>query len=588
MISKKEERELEEDLHDNDFDDDDNYDDDDDDEDDDDDKDDEDEEEEEDGENQIFHPITNPNISLNSLSEALEYDLKSANFDIMKYLDGDEDTFFERGIVLINKCRDVVQKHDSSLEDNQVLGQKIHECIQDSKGKNEDDEMEFFKPRLEDDAFLLNLEDLYQLFQDQKQQLNFNNGEEKRNSLSKNSDMLKEESNESLKMRIASLENQLQLAKECILKLTPNTKEEEKKSINQRKYRKQIDSDTPYFSSYSHYSIHETMLKDYVRTFGYENAILNNHTIASTIDSTDAQNIFQNKVVMDVGCGTGILSLFAAKAGAKKVYALDGSQSMVQSAQSNIFENGFDNVIEVIHCKVEDWKLPNDEKKIDIIISEWMGYALLFESMLPSVIYARDTFMETGGLVYPDIARIYIEGASDDRLQFWDDVHGIKMPNMKQKVEQELTTEASVEIVPVDDITTNRCELISFDMNTVKNIDLDFQTTFTLKYGNERKKKVDKLVLSFDIDFNFKELKSKVSFSTGCQTKPTHWKQTTLWLDSIVAPVLEENDEMVGSFTMKRNKENERGYDFNVKWEVRDTVEGNIKSDGSIKSTMMP
>ena len=49
------------------------------------------------------------------------------------------------------------------------------------------------------------------------------------------------------------------------------------------------------------------MLKDSIRTNAYKNAIINN------------KHLFKDKVVLDIGCGTGILCLFAAKAGAKKV-----------------------------------------------------------------------------------------------------------------------------------------------------------------------------------------------------------------------------------------------------------------------------
>ena len=62
-----------------------------------------------------------------------------------------------------------------------------------------------------------------------------------------------------------------------------------------------------YFDSYAQISIHEEMLKDSVRTNAYKDAILNN------------KHLFKNKVVLDVGCGTGILSMFAAQAGAKHV-----------------------------------------------------------------------------------------------------------------------------------------------------------------------------------------------------------------------------------------------------------------------------
>lgn len=105
------------------------------------------------------------------------------------------------------------------------------------------------------------------------------------------------------------------------------------------------------------------MLKDTIRTESYRNFILTN------------PSIFKNAIVLDVGCGTGILSMFAAKAGAKKVFAIDASK-VAFKAMRNVKENGLNDIIEVIHSKIEDL---DGEKigKVDVIISEWMGYFLL-------------------------------------------------------------------------------------------------------------------------------------------------------------------------------------------------------------------
>lgn len=69
-----------------------------------------------------------------------------------------------------------------------------------------------------------------------------------------------------------------------------------------------------YFESYDRPSIHEEMLQDRVRTESYRAFILGN-----------AERLFAGKRVLDLGCGTGILSMMAARAGAAAVHAVDKS-----------------------------------------------------------------------------------------------------------------------------------------------------------------------------------------------------------------------------------------------------------------------
>merc|ERR1712080_639113 len=82
-----------------------------------------------------------------------------------------------------------------------------------------------------------------------------------------------------------------------------------------------------YFDSYAHFGIHEEMLKDEVRTLTYRNSMWHN------------KHLFKGKIVLDVGCGTGILSMFAAKAGAKRVIGVDMS-SIVDHAKNIVKDNG--------------------------------------------------------------------------------------------------------------------------------------------------------------------------------------------------------------------------------------------------------
>lgn len=133
-----------------------------------------------------------------------------------------------------------------------------------------------------------------------------------------------------------------------------------------------------YFDSYSHFGIHEEMLKDVVRTKTYQNVIYQNGFL------------FKDKIVLDVGAGTGILSLFCAKAGAKHVYAVECSH-MADMAKQIVEANGFSNIITVLKGKIEEIDLPVPQ--VDIIISEWMGYFLLYENMLNTVLYARDKWL---------------------------------------------------------------------------------------------------------------------------------------------------------------------------------------------------
>ena len=491
-----------------------------------------------------YFPITDVHHRCTSLLSSLQHD-KKRGFDLLQFLpDPHSDDFFESTIMLINKARSYVKKYehfDKSVLDGLKMFLKTDEANEEI----------YFQPTLPDDSYLIYIDDLEDLLHD-----NISNSENEIGISSSAHAQTQEESIEMLQMQIQSLKQQLDKSKEIMASMIQVSDDNPDDTESTTR-----DNDTYYFSSYSHSSIHETMLQDRIRTEAYQNAIINN------------PHIFKDKIVMDIGCGTSILSLFAAKAGAKKVIAVDASD-VYKEAREIIELNGYSHIITVVHGKVEDLiarkKLPLEEgEKVDVVISEWMGYALFFETMLPSVMKVRDLLMDrNNGTMWPNRCNLFLEGASDNRLDYWDDVYGMNMAPMRSRVIRELRKEATVEIVSDESIVTDRVEVAAWDLNKCEDKDLDFEVPFELKPRIGSAGKVDKLVVSFDIDFD-SHGSNPVSFSTGCQTTPTHWKQTTLWFDpNDSIPILGNNKILRGTFYMGRNQMNQRDMDVVVQWEV--------------------
>lgn len=134
--------------------------------------------------------------------------------------------------------------------------------------------------------------------------------------------------------------------------------------------------DDNYFESYSFFDIHREMLSDKVRTEAYRKALENN------------PSLMEGATVLDVGCGTGVLSMFAVRGGASRVVAVDGSREIASFAKEICAANGFgggqEGPVVVVSSRVESLQqLPVDtpDGKVDVLVSEWMGESA-FTTML--------------------------------------------------------------------------------------------------------------------------------------------------------------------------------------------------------------
>ncbi|XP_047950895.1 protein arginine N-methyltransferase 1.1 [Salvia hispanica] len=303
-----------------------------------------------------------------------------------------------------------------------------------------------------------------------------------------------------------------------------------------------------YFDSYSHFGIHEEMLKDVIRTKTYQNVIYKNSFL------------FKDKVVLDVGAGTGILSLFCAKAGAKHVYAVECS-SMASTAEEIVKLNGYSNVVTVLKGKIEEIELP--VAQVDVIISEWMGYFLVYENMLDSVLYARDKWLAKDGIVLPDKASLHLTAIEDadykeDKIEFWNNVYGFNMSCIRKQA----IAEPLVDTVEQNQIVTNCQMLKTMDISKMDSVDASFTAPF--KLVAERDDYIHALVAYFDVSFT--KCHKLMGFSTGPKSRATHWKQTVLYLEDVLS--ICEGETLTGTMTVAPNKKNPRDVDITVKYSL--------------------
>lgn len=240
--------------------------------------------------------------------------------------------------------------------------------------------------------------------------------------------------------------------------------------------------------------------------------------------------------------------MFASQAGAKEVYAIDQSE-IIYKAMEIVNTNGIKN-INFVKNRLEDAPLPVE--KVDIIISEWMGYFLLFEGMLDSVIYARKNYLKEGGILMPNRCNISLVGYGDQAnyqhyIEFWQSVYNFDMTCMVK----EILREAHVELCNKESVLTSPNVLVDLDLMTVDLNCPDFSYDFALETVKDGP--LTAFVGYFDTFF---ELPEHVMFSTSPFATPTHWKQVLFYLDQRYEQKV--GDIIKGKFICRRDREDLR------------------------------
>lgn len=272
--------------------------------------------------------------------------------------------------------------------------------------------------------------------------------------------------------------------------------------------------DADYFSSYSDPGVHRLMVGDRPRTDAYRRAI--------------EEAVQPGMRVLDVGTGSGILALFAARAGAQ-VIAVDES-AILELARRVAKSNGYEKKIWFHRGRIEDLSL---SEPVDLVISEWMGFFALAECMFRSVLIARDRHLAPGGHLLPRRLGLFLAPVEDSRLHIeygaglWErPVYGFDFSEM---YEHELTSLLTTAVdLRESSLVGTPGRLLDLDLDTALEEEFFFDSKVHLPI--ERDARIHGFGGWFEV-----QLSTSVPLSTSPLAPHTHWRQSFFPIRPFVA-----------------------------------------------------
>ncbi|XP_037929413.1 protein arginine N-methyltransferase 1-B-like [Teleopsis dalmanni] len=204
-------------------------------------------------------------------------------------------------------------------------------------------------------------------------------------------------------------------------------------------------------------------------------------------------DLFKNKLVLNLNCGLGLFAIYAVQAGASHVYAVDSGGVQVYTRRI-IKENKCDERVTVIEGDVEQMELPVE--MVDVILCDWVGNALLYGANAKQVIYARNKWLQSNGLIFPDIARIFVRLASDFKtVENGGSVIGSDLGCSMNSMFQDSIDTVWYYAMPKEKIRSTGALIKAIDLNTAEVQDLAFHTSLIMEtYSNCN---INSIVLSY-------------------------------------------------------------------------------------------
>ena len=309
-------------------------------------------------------------------------------------------------------------------------------------------------------------------------------------------------------------------------------------AIHKNKFLHSLFYDADNLHQFRNLEIHERMLADYIRLDAYVRGI---HSAVKPGD-----------VVVDLGCGTGILSMFAAQRNPRKVYALDHTD-IIDLAKRVAQHNKID-CIDFVKVNSRAFSL---EEKADVIIHEQMGSFLLDENMLENLLDLKARVLKPGGRIVPAKFELYLEPVClkrDHRLPFlWENnISGVDYSFLKDdeayrradrdgRIGGAVHKEPRLETAALEYYLCKPEPIFRFDLDLIGS-EKQVPNSLVVQRKVTRSGFVDGISIYFRAAFD-----DDVEFDTALNSPRTNWRPPLL---RIPRTALKEGDEIRINFDM--------------------------------------
>jgi len=194
-------------------------------------------------------------------------------------------------------------------------------------------------------------------------------------------------------------------------------------------------------------NIHESLLKDGSRNEAFFQAL--------------KQVVNSESFVLDIGSGTGLWAIVAAKLGAKHVVAIEQEELLIGLIRTLAHENGVADRVQVVNARSNQL---NVDTRFDVVISETIGHLVFDEDIVQIMIDARERFLKPGGVLIPQEVALVVAPA-----------HLESNPKLPDRISAEFDYfESLILNVPVGLVDKQRLkivgptrDLVRVDLNTV-------------------------------------------------------------------------------------------------------------------------